>query len=211
MNKEISKVLSFQKATDAPTPTAPTLLPQERAILRLKLQTEELNEMREAMANNDLVEIADALADQMYLLFGTAIEYGLADRMEMIFHEVHVSNMSKMVNGKPVFREDGKVTKPEGYKPPNIKSIVERDHVKFSDIDESLDAASKSIYEAFDKKINDYIKKNLKPSDQEKFKLYTKLENELSKKVDVKLGDVSGVTVADITLYGGKTFQIWEL
>jgi len=95
-------------------------------MLRRKLLLEEMNEYMEAEKGNDLVEIADALADIIYIACGTAVAYGIP--LDDVFEEVHASNMAKLVDGKPIYREDGKVMKPEGWQPPDIKGVLKRSH-----------------------------------------------------------------------------------
>jgi predicted HAD superfamily Cof-like phosphohydrolase len=86
---------------------------------------EEVLELHEAWSNEDIVEVADAITDCLYILFGTAIEFGLQDKLEALFDEVHGSNMSKLdENGKPIYRNDGKVLKSENYYKPNLKKII---------------------------------------------------------------------------------------
>jgi predicted HAD superfamily Cof-like phosphohydrolase len=69
--------------------------------------------------------VADAITDCFYILIGTAIEYGIADKLPQLFDEVHKSNMSKLdENGNPIYREDGKVMKSNNYKSPNISDII---------------------------------------------------------------------------------------
>jgi len=95
--------------------------------LRHRLMGEENSEYLEAAKNNDLVEVADALGDQLYILCGTILKHGMQDLIVEVFEEIHRSNMSKLdANGKPIYREDGKVLKGENYFKPNIKSIIER-------------------------------------------------------------------------------------
>lgn len=91
--------------------------------LRIRLLEEEFEEYRMAEYENNLVEIADALADIIYIACGTAVSYGIP--LDKIFEEVHRSNMAKLVDGKPLYREDGKVMKPQGWRPPNIKDLLE--------------------------------------------------------------------------------------
>lgn len=86
---------------------------------------EEIEEAIDAMENEPLENIAKELADVLYVTYGTIGEYGLGDKMEQIFDEVHKSNMSKLDSkGKPIYREDGKVLKSSDYKPADIKSIL---------------------------------------------------------------------------------------
>ena len=94
--------------------------------LRYNLMKEENEEYLEACQGNDMVEIADALGDQLYILCGTILKHGLQHKIEEVFREIQRSNMSKLgVDGKPIYREDGKVMKGEKYFKPNIKGILE--------------------------------------------------------------------------------------
>ena len=86
---------------------------------------EENEEYLIAVQNNDLTEIADALGDMLYILCGTIIEHGLQDKIEAVFEEIQRSNMSKLdENGKPVYREDGKVMKGSNYFKPDFSKIL---------------------------------------------------------------------------------------
>ena len=100
-------------------------LSQNDYLLRYKLMREENEEYLEACKTNDIVEIADALGDQMYILFGTMLKHGLQHKMEEVFSEIHRSNMSKLDhNGKPIYREDGKVMKGPNYFKPSFEEIL---------------------------------------------------------------------------------------
>ena len=95
-------------------------------LLRYKLMREENEEYLEAAQNGDIVEIADALGDMLYILCGTILSHGLSDKMEPVFREIQKSNMSKLDEaGKPIYREDGKVLKGNLYFKPNIAAILE--------------------------------------------------------------------------------------
>ena len=95
--------------------------------LRHKLMAEENEEYLEAAQNNDLVEIADALGDQLYILCGTILKHGLQHKIAEVFEEIQRSNMSKLDgNGKAIYREDGKILKSDLYFKPNIKEILEK-------------------------------------------------------------------------------------
>lgn len=96
--------------------------------LRHRLMQEENDEYLEAAKRGDIVEVADALGDQLYILCGTILKHGLQDKMIEVFHEIQRSNMSKLdENGQPIYREDGKVMKSELYFKPNIQSILEQE------------------------------------------------------------------------------------
>ena len=95
--------------------------------LRFRLMQEENLEYLEAAKNKDIVEIADALGDILYILCGTILTHGLQHKIVEVFDEIQRSNMSKLdANGKPVFREDGKILKGPNYFQPNIKEILEK-------------------------------------------------------------------------------------
>ena len=90
--------------------------------LRINLLEEEFKEYMNAEEKNDITEIADALADIIYIACGTAVSYGIP--LDKVFAEVHRSNMAKLVDGKPIYREDGKVMKPEGWTPPQLEQFT---------------------------------------------------------------------------------------
>lgn len=95
--------------------------------LRFRLMEEENREYLEAARNNDLVEVADALGDMLYILCGTILEHGMHHKIEEVFEEIQRSNMSKLgADGKPLYREDGKVLKGPGYFKPDIKGILDK-------------------------------------------------------------------------------------
>jgi predicted HAD superfamily Cof-like phosphohydrolase len=93
--------------------------------LRFDLMAEENEEYLEAAKENDLVEVADALGDMLYILCGTILEHGMQYKIEEVFNEIQRSNMSKLgADGKPIYREDGKVMKGPNYFKPNISEII---------------------------------------------------------------------------------------
>jgi predicted HAD superfamily Cof-like phosphohydrolase len=86
---------------------------------------EEVQEFKDACEAGDIVEVADALTDILYVTFGAALEFGLAEKMEAFFNEVHRSNMSKAgEDGKAIFSETGKVLKGPNYSPPDLKKYL---------------------------------------------------------------------------------------
>ena len=86
---------------------------------------EENEEYFEAANNNDMVEVADALGDMLYILCGTIIEHGMQHKIDEIFSEIQNSNMSKLgPDFRPIKREDGKVMKPATYSPPDLKTVL---------------------------------------------------------------------------------------
>ena len=102
-------------------------LGKEKNLLRFNLMDEENKEYYEAANNNDLVEVADALGDMLYILCGTILEHGMQHKIEEVFEEIQRSNMSKLgADGKPIYREDGKVLKGPNYIKPNIESILDK-------------------------------------------------------------------------------------
>tara|TARA_B100001250_G_C19299867_1_gene571378 strand:- start:64 stop:474 length:411 start_codon:yes stop_codon:yes gene_type:complete len=94
-------------------------------LLRHRLMKEENDEYLEAAKEGDLVEIADALGDMLYILCGTILKHGMQNKIEEVFTEIQRSNMSKLdKNGKPIYREDGKILKSDQYFKPDLKSIL---------------------------------------------------------------------------------------
>ncbi len=99
----------------------------ETILLRYKLMREENEEYLEAASRNDLVEVADALGDMLYILCGTILEHGMQHKIEEVFEEIQRSNMSKLgPDGKPIYREDGKVLKGPDYSKPDIQTILDQ-------------------------------------------------------------------------------------
>jgi len=115
-------VRAFQRAFGQRVGEKPELPDKNERKLRMKLLAEEYTELVMAENNDDLIEIADALADIIYIACGTAVSYGIP--LDDVFEEVHASNMAKLVDGKVIRRADGKVQKPEGWQPPDIKRIL---------------------------------------------------------------------------------------
>ena len=125
MKKQIEAVETFHKAFKAPIGEKPKLINKERGKLRWDLMTEENQEYWEAVYDDDIVEIADALGDMLYILFGTIISHGMQDKIAEVFDEIQRSNMSKLdENGKPIFREDGKILKGKNYSKPDFSKII---------------------------------------------------------------------------------------
>jgi predicted HAD superfamily Cof-like phosphohydrolase len=116
----------FHRVFGAHLETSPTADLDEATIaLRVSLIQEELDEYREAAEAHDLVGVADALSDLMYVVLGTYISHGLQDAGEVLFAEVHASNMSKLdADGRVLYRSDGKVLKSNLWRPPDLKAIL---------------------------------------------------------------------------------------
>lgn len=116
-------VEDFMEAMGQEVNAVPSFPEQEIQRLRLDLIEEELDELHYAMDNKDMVEIADALGDLLYVVYGAGHAFGID--LDECFKEIHASNMSKLgPDGKPIKREDGKVLKPDTFFPPDLKSIL---------------------------------------------------------------------------------------
>jgi len=122
MTNMYNDVKDFQIAFNLNVGARPELPTDHERRLRIRLLEEEFDEYINAEIDNDIVEIADALADIIYIACGTAVSYGIP--LDRVFAEVHRSNMAKLVDGKPIRREDGKILKPEGWTPPDTKGAV---------------------------------------------------------------------------------------
>lgn len=135
MKEQLAQVATFQRAFGQNIETQPTLINKEKAKLRFELMKEENEEYLEAVENNDLVEIADALTDELYILCGTILEHGMQNIIKKCFEEVQRSNMSKLddndlpiINGEngylDISRPLGKILKSDRYSPPNLKQFL---------------------------------------------------------------------------------------
>lgn len=126
MKSKIKAVKKFHEAFNIGFELQPVAkLSEQKLQLRFDLMDEENKEYLEAARNGDLVEVADALGDMLYILCGTIIEHGMQDKIEAVFNEIQRSNMSKLgADGKPIYREDGKVMKGPNYFKPNIAEIL---------------------------------------------------------------------------------------
>jgi len=152
MSNYLQSVSEFHKTFNAPILESPQIPSKERCELRVALLQEELNELKQAIEDNNLVEIADALADIQYVLSGAILEFGLKEKFNTLFDEVQRSNMSKActsqqealatlshykqkdgtegryeeVNGKYIVyrKEDNKVLKSVGYSPASLEDII---------------------------------------------------------------------------------------
>jgi predicted HAD superfamily Cof-like phosphohydrolase len=125
MEKQIEQLKEFHTAFKLPQRVRPTLIPDKEFDSRLKLLVEEVRELEEAYRyDGNLIEVADAIIDCMYVLIGTALQFGLTNVLEQCFDEVHRSNMSKLgADGKPIMK-NGKVVKGPNYLHPNLFAII---------------------------------------------------------------------------------------
>lgn len=148
----LNQVAEFHKTFNAPILETPQIPSKERCELRVSLLQEELNELKQAIEDNNIVEIADALCDLQYVLSGAVLEFGLGEKFPALFNEVQRSNMSKACSnqneaddtiafykekGEEAFSEisgrkinvhrksDHKVLKNKYYSPADLKSILE--------------------------------------------------------------------------------------
>lgn len=120
---QFDKVKEFHTIYQQPIAKKAELPNDDERDLRISLLAEEFAEYMEAELNHDFVEIADALGDMLYIIYGTCVSYGIP--INEIFDEIHRSNLSKLgEDGSPIFREDGKVLKGPYYFKPDIKGIL---------------------------------------------------------------------------------------
>ena len=118
-----NKVGTFMKTFSQEVKTKPSFSTDKINKLRIDLIKEELNELKEAMDNNDLLEVADALTDILYVTYGAGHAFGID--LDMCFDEVQNSNMSKLgENGEPIYNESGKVMKGPNYFKPDLTKFV---------------------------------------------------------------------------------------
>ena len=127
MTDTLKCVQEFHESFDLPVKAHPDISDPKTNMLRINLIAEELEELQEALAAGDIVEVLDALTDLQYVLDGAYLSFGLQDVKHAAFEEVHRSNMSKLgADGKPVRREsDGKVLKGPDYFKPDLSKFIE--------------------------------------------------------------------------------------
>ena len=125
MKKQMNAVKDFHDTFGLSYNDSPTVTLEKKIIeLRYNLMKEENEEYIEAARSNDIIEVADALGDMLYILCGTIIEHGMFDIIEDVFDEIQKSNMSKLgADGKPIYRKDGKVMKGPNYFKPNFSKF----------------------------------------------------------------------------------------
>lgn len=126
MQKQLEAVKKFHETFNIGYNTDPVAsLGEAKNQLRFDLMKEENEEYLNAVKENNLTEIADALGDMLYILCGTILEHGLQHKIEAVFDEIQRSNMSKLgANNQPIYREDGKVMKGPNYSRPNFSAIL---------------------------------------------------------------------------------------
>lgn len=126
LREATAHVRAFHEAfgiANAPSPRAD--IGDREALLRYKLIREENEEYLDAALRGDLVEVADALGDILYILCGTLLKHGLEHKIDEVFREIQRSNMSKLgADGRPIYRDDGKVMKGPGYFRPDIAAVL---------------------------------------------------------------------------------------
>jgi predicted HAD superfamily Cof-like phosphohydrolase len=125
MEKQLKAVETFHTAVGQENGKWPRPVDKDEYDLRYKLMAEENYEYLEACEANSLVEIADALGDQLYILCGTILKHGMQHVIEDVFEEIHASNMSKLgEDGKPILRDDNKILKGPGYFRPDLTKFI---------------------------------------------------------------------------------------
>jgi predicted HAD superfamily Cof-like phosphohydrolase len=122
MSNMFQEVKKFQTAVGQNVSEVPEFPDENERVLRRKLLKEEVEEYFDGEDKDDIENVAKELADIIYIVCGTAASYGIP--LDRVFNEVHRSNMEKLVDGKVVRRDDGKILKPEGWTAPDIKSVL---------------------------------------------------------------------------------------
>ena len=128
IKNELNAVAEFHEAFGIKSAKSPVVdISKQTLLLRYNLMKEENEEYLKAAQNMDLIEVADALGDMLYILCGTILSHGMQHKISEVFNEIQRSNMSKLgSDGKPIYREDGKVLKGPNYFKPNIASILKK-------------------------------------------------------------------------------------
>jgi predicted HAD superfamily Cof-like phosphohydrolase len=125
MGPEQSAVKEFHQMFENDDPIKPDITNPTLAALSITLIAEEFNELIDSIADQDPVEVADALGDLLYVVYGAGLRFGID--LEPVFNEIHRSNLTKMPeDGIIQYREDGKILKPDTYSPADLKPIIEK-------------------------------------------------------------------------------------
>lgn len=129
IKNELNAVAKFHDAFGIESAESPSVnISEQTILLRHNLMKEENEEYLVAAQKKDLIEVADALGDMLYILCGTILSHGMQHKITEVFEEIQRSNMSKLgPDGKPIYREDGKVLKGPNYFKPDIAAILEKD------------------------------------------------------------------------------------
>lgn len=117
-------VRDFHTAFGQRVGTRPILPDYQERELRMRLMKEEFNEYNKAEDNSDITNLAVELADIIYIACGTAVSYGIP--LDEVFEAIHAANMNKLIDGKVIRREDGKIKKPDGWQPADIAGILNK-------------------------------------------------------------------------------------
>lgn len=131
MDELIKKLVEFHGKFDISVGKTPfPNVPKEQQLLYYDLLIEEVIEFKDAVRASDNIAIADAFGDIMFVLFSAIVENGLQDVIEDIFNEICDSNSTKLdTDGKPKFREDGKIMKCEGYRAPRLNEVFKKHNI----------------------------------------------------------------------------------
>ena len=130
MASNFTRVMDFMNNFKQEVKYNPEFPDEKVQKLRISLIEEELEELKEAIENKDVVEVADALTDILYVTYGAGAAFGID--LDKCFEEVHNSNMSKLDrDGRPIYREDGKILKGPDYFEPNLEKIVKNGIQKY--------------------------------------------------------------------------------
>jgi predicted HAD superfamily Cof-like phosphohydrolase len=125
MQEQIKMVYEFHQKFKQEQKDKPGFITRHESALRYSLGKEELDEYIQAVNEEDMIEILDSLADQLYILFGTICKHGLQDHIVKAFELVHQNNLSKLgPDGNPILRADGKIIKPVGFKKVELKDVL---------------------------------------------------------------------------------------
>lgn len=176
------------------------VLDENTSNMRHALMREENDEYLEACDEQDIEKIADALGDQLYILFGTILSHGLQDLMEDVFVEIHRSNMTKLdKDGNPIIngengiydeeKPEGKILKGDSYEPPRIDRILQKyfeDELKKKFLDDELKEHLDKTYSLRDEALKEIIKEKVSEEEYEKLLEFEKMADYFSDRIILK-------------------------
>lgn len=168
MKELLNKVREFQVASDQPINDAPTIkINIKDVVMRYDLMKEENEEYLKFALKSDIVEVLDACVDMAYVLAGTINQFGLQELFEEAFSLVHANNMTKVVDGKVIRNEIGKILKPEGFVPVNLGQLFN----KVNSLSKEKIKSCRIIEIVGDKKLTDDLNNFFNPQSLDKEKM----------------------------------------
>lgn len=198
MEKQLLQTLDYLQAFEVKLPKQPKMPGIKARRLRNSLLEEQVKELREAA---NILDVADTMSNTFYSLYEAAHEYGLADRLIMLFDELHSSKMSSMdMDGNPIYNDNGKMIASDTMRSANFRPIIERNFNLYIESDTMKEIANIQ-QTATEKKIARKISKHLNVFDRLLFAIANKIEDRLKKRIEIKFPQSESDSII-VSVYG---------